>query len=493
MKLNELLTGIDTRAVSGDLAVEITGIHYDSRDVNPGSMFVAVHGERFDGNRFVHDAVGRGAAAIVSESPAPAIDPDWPAWIEVPSDRRALSSFASRFFQKPTARMRLVGVTGTNGKTTTAHIVESVLSAAGRPVAILGTIGYRFGGAMVSGGRTTPEAPDLERMFSAALEVGCRDAVMEVSSHALALHRVDALDFDVAVFTNLTGDHLDFHGDMNTYFESKKRLFTGVSGMPPRVAVLNRDDPRWVELVDAGNARVVTYGLERSADVYPIRADISRSGVEADVRTPSGNLSLKAGLVGWPNLYNICATIAVGEGLGLPLDQVAAGIGRMPPVPGRFQSVDRGQEFGVFVDYAHTDDALAKVLDVARDLTTGRLIVVFGAGGGRDTTKRARMGEAAGSRADLTVVTSDNPRDEDPNAIIAAIESGLRSSGGAFVSVPDRRSAIREALQAARAGDVVVIAGKGHERFQAIGNETLPFNDGEVAHELLGEMNESHA
>lgn len=487
MRLEILLAGVDTRGVSGSLAVEITGIHYDSRRVEPGALFVAVRGEKFDGNRFVGDAIRRGAAAVVSEAAPEAAA--GVTWIQVPSDRRALGALAACFFGRPTEDICLVGVTGTNGKTTTAHIVQSVLHAGTRaPVALFGTIGYSFGSVFMSATRTTPEAPDLERMFSEALRAGCRHAVMEVSSHALALRRVDFLDFDVAVFTNLTGDHLDFHGDMGSYFESKKRLFTGVGGVPPRLGVVNRDDPRGKELAAAGNARTLTYGLDHSADVHPTRVAFRATGVDVDIQVPSGKLSLKSPLFGRPNLYNVCAAVAVGEGLEIDHEQIAEGIGHMAPVPGRFESVDEGQDFRVFVDYAHTDDALAQVLDAARELSRGRLIVVFGAGGGRDRTKRGRMGEAAGSRADFTVLTSDNPRDEDPEAIIREIEAGMHRTGGSFVSVSDRRSAIAEALGRAGTGDVVVIAGKGHESDQVIGDLSLPFDDREVARELLHEL-----
>lgn len=487
MKLEELLEGVENIGIRGEGSIEITGIRYDSRDVEPGSLFVAVRGERFDGNRFIPDAVGRGAGAIVSESPLVRDSLPGVAWIRVASSRTALGALASRFFGRPTGRLRLVGVTGTNGKTTTAHIVASVLSGGGRdPVALFGTTGYRFGETFVEAERTTPEAPDLERLFSQAIQAGCRDAVMEVSSHALALHRVDFLDFDAAVFTNLSGDHLDFHGDMESYFNSKKRLFSGVGGTPPPLVVLNRNDPRWMALAEAAlNARRITYGTDDSADVYPSRVAVSHAGVEADIMTPSGKLSLKSRLFGRPNLSNLCAAVGVGEGFELDHDRIVAGIENMPAVPGRFERVDAGQDFLVFVDYAHTDDALDKVLETTRPLASGRLIVVFGAGGGRDRSKRPRMGEAAGRGADFTILTSDNPRDEEPEAIIREIEAGLRPTRGAFASIPDRRAAIGEALSMARAGDVVLIAGKGHEQYQMVGSRAFPFDDREVVRELL--------
>ncbi len=481
MRLNDLLTGIDVETVTGDVSAEVTSVQYDSRVVGPGSIFIAVRGERFDGNAFVQDAVARGAVAVVSEAPpAPA-----PAWIRVSSDRRALSEFAAAFYGRPTAGLRLVGVTGTNGKTTTVHLVESILAASGAPAALLGTIDYRFPGYRVSAARTTPEAPDLERFFRRAVDAGCRHAVMEVSSHAIAMRRVDGLRFDVAAFTNLTEEHLDFHGTIEEYFRTKKRLFDGLDGTPPAVAVLNRDDPFYDRLAGCGNDRIVSYGLTADADVRPVDCELGAEGIRGELAAPSGKISLRSSLLGRCHLYNIAAAAAIGLALGLPHRAIADGVASLPAVPGRCERIRCGQDFRIIVDYAHTGDALAQVLDAARRTGSGQVIVVFGAGGDRDAGKRERMGRTAARLSDLAVVTSDNPRNEDPLAIMGMIENGIRLAGGRYEKVPDRRQAIARALQVARPGDTVVIAGKGHETHQVVGDEVLPFDDREVVRELL--------
>ena len=485
MRLNELLEGIDVQSKTGNLTVEVTGVQYDSRAVEPGMVFVAIHGAQADGNSFIPQALDRGAVAIISEnSPS-----ESPAWIEVASDRGALASLAAGFYNRPTTRMKLVGITGTNGKTTTAYLVESILGSMAVPTAMLGTIDYRFSGYQVKAERTTSEAPDLERLFSLAVEQGCRCAVMEVSSHAIAMRRVDELDFDVVAFTNLSSEHLDFHHGMREYFEAKQRLFTGLSGSPPESAILNRDDPYFEELARSGNSRILSFGVGANADIHPIDCDFGDSGIEMDLETPSGKISLKSTLQGRPNLYNIAAAVGIALAMDCPLDSIAHGVGALDGVPGRFENIDRGQDFRVIVDYAHTDDALAQVLDAVREITTGRVIVVFGAGGDRDRSKRFRMGEVAGKGSDMAVVTSDNPRNEDPLEIIAMITDGLKCAQGEYESVPDRRQAIARAIEAAAPGDTVVVAGKGHETVQVIGDRALRFDDRDVARDLLDEFN----
>jgi UDP-N-acetylmuramoyl-L-alanyl-D-glutamate--2,6-diaminopimelate ligase len=482
MRLRDVLAGCPVLQATGDLQVEIAGLTYDSRRVTSGSLFVAIQGLRADGNRFVPQALANGAAGIVST--APRLEGVGAPWIQVSDDRTALAVLAANLFGRPTEKLHAIGVTGTNGKTTTTYLVESILKSAGFSAAVFGTIEYRGPNFEYSAERTTPEAPDLELLFKRVVDAGWKYAVMEVSSHAIALKRVEGLHFDVAVFTNLTRDHLDFHGDMRSYFDAKKRLFTGLDGVIPRVLVLNRDDPHFGELRAIAPQRVISYGLGSEADVHPAG--------EGTFRTPNGDLRVQAKLIGRPNTYNISAAIGVGLGLGLPADAISRGVAALAAVPGRFEPVDAGQPFRVIVDYAHTDDALDNVLRTAREMTAGRVIVVFGCGGERDRTKRPLMGVVAARGSDLAVVTSDNPRGEDPLAIIAEIEAGLRSAGAVagrdYAVLADRREAIRFALQSAAPEDTVVIAGKGHEPYQVIGNQTLSFDDRIVARELLDEL-----
>jgi UDP-N-acetylmuramoyl-L-alanyl-D-glutamate--2,6-diaminopimelate ligase len=484
MRLADLLTGVETTDVCGDPSVEVTGVTYDSRKVAPGSVFVAISGEITDGNRFVGEALGNGALVIVSErEPLPDV-----AWIRVPSGRVALAELAARFYDHPTRQLCLVGVTGTNGKTTTSHLIESILRCAGYSVALVGTIGHRGPGFSGPASLTTPEAPDLEGWFRGTVEQGGTHAVMEVSSHAIAMKRVWGLEFDVAVFTNLSGEHLDFHGGMEAYFETKRQLFAGAGAAPPGLAVVNADDSYGRRLLDCGNGRVITFGTAEGADVSPGNVELDWNGIRARFSTPRGSLQVSSGLIGRLNLPNVAAAVAVGVGLGIGDDEVVGGIADLRGVPGRFERVDRGQNFEVIVDYAHTDDALMKVLEAAREITPGRVIVVFGAGGERDMTKRGRMGKVASAGSDLQIVTSDNPRGEDPRGIIRMIEDGLGRESGNYSSIPDRRDAIREAVRAARPGDTVIIAGKGHEDYQIVGNERLSFDDRVVAAELLDEL-----
>lgn len=484
MKLQDLLSGIDTLEVHGDPGTEVGEIAYDSRALEPGSLFVAMRGEQADGHEFVGDAVRRGAAAVVCER---TLSVDIP-WVRVASGRLALAELARKFFGYPTRELCLIGITGTNGKTTTAHLIDSVLGAAGHAAVLLGTAGHRGPGFFSEATLTTPEAPDLERWFRQAVGAGGTHAVMEVSSHAIAMRRTWGLAFDVAVFTNLSGEHLDFHQDMDSYFETKKQLFLGQGSPPPALAVLNGDDPYGSRLMDCGNPKVLTFGSGSDADVRPLDADFRPDGIEVELSTPTGPLRLVSELVGRPNLLNISAAVAVSVGLGVAPDAVKEGIRTLRRVPGRFDRIQRGQPFGVIVDYAHTDDALRNALTAVREITPGRVIVVFGAGGERDPSKRARMGRAAALYSDVQIVTSDNPRREDPASIVRMIEEGLDPKSGNYYSIPDRRSAIRKALSQARAGDTVLIAGKGHETYQIIGNQSYPFDDRAVAAELLDEL-----
>src|SRR2546426_2814731 len=442
MKLEEPLKGYSLRAGAGGRGVEILGLAYDSRRVRPGDAFFAIRGTRMDGNRFVPNAIEKGAAAIVSALPA--TPPVSVPWIEVGDERLALARMAGNFYGHPTAQLHLIGITGTNGKTTTTYLVESILKAANMPAAAFGTIEYRGAGFAFPAERTTAESPELEKLFRQVVDAGWKYAVMEVSSHAIAMKRVQALLFEIAVFTNLSRDHLDFYGDMESYFQTKKQLFEGLNGVRPRVMVLNGDDPRYEELRSIDPSRVLTYGMQVAADICSLRHRFGWDGTEALYKTTSGELEVRTSLMGKPNLLNIGAAIGVGIALGLSLKVIGNGIEQLRSVSGRFEPINEGQPFRVIVDYAHTDDALEKLLRSARDITTGKLILVFGCGGERDRTKRPAMGKVAALESDYSILTSDNPRGEDPTEIIQEIEKGM--PGGRHDVIMDRREAIRAAL-----------------------------------------------
>src|SRR5215471_9173255 len=484
MKLRELLKGCSIRSFAGDLNVEVLGLTYDSREVFPGAVFCAIRGTRMDGNDFVPKAIVKGAVAVVSASP-PTSSLVMP-WIQVDDERAALAGMAGNFYRHPTEKLHLVGITGTNGKTTTTYLVEAILKAAGRPAAVLGTIEYRGPEFDFPAERTTPEAPDLEKLFKQVVDAGWEHAVIEVSSHAIAMKRVQELRFEIAVFTNLTRDHLDFHGDIDSYFLAKKKLFQGLGGGVPRVMVLNMDDRRYEELRSIDPSRVISYGMQLASDICPLSHQFTWQGTTARYKTPLGELNVRTSLMGKPNLLNIGAAVGVAIALHVPTDAIVRGIQQLANVPGRFEPVNAGQPFRVIVDYAHTDDALHKLMETAREITSGRLIVVFGCGGERDHTKRPAMGKVAARESDYAIVTSDNPRGEDPIAIIREIEAGMGDAQ--HRTIVDRREAIRAALAAAREGDTVVIAGKGHETYQTIGQSSYPFDDRAVARELLHEF-----
>jgi UDP-N-acetylmuramoyl-L-alanyl-D-glutamate--2,6-diaminopimelate ligase len=403
--------------------------------------------------------------------------------------RLALAVLSAAFYQHPSSELQVVGITGTNGKTTTAHLIASIFEAAKARCGVLGTVGYRIGDEVRSAGHTTPEAPELQAMLREMVDRGCGACAMEVSSHALSLRRVDAMTFAAGVFTNLTRDHLDFHGDMEAYFQAKRRLFELLA--PDRPSLINLDDPRGARLAETVQ-RPVTYAVNRAADVTPGPLSFSLEGLTFDVRTPRGALRVRSPLVGRPNVYNILAAVSTGVALGLSFDAIERGVSSLEGVPGRFQVVSSAtDEVTVVVDYAHTDDALRNLLETARPLAKGRLIIVFGCGGDRDRTKRPLMGAVAGRLSDLIFITSDNPRSEDPQKIIDEIQRGItadtrRDSRQGLLAIVDRREAISKAVETARPGDLVLIAGKGHEKSQVIGNKVLPFDDVVVAREALG-------
>ena len=464
----------------------VTGVSYDSRTVTAGQVFVALRGQHADGTAFARQAIERGAAAIVSEQPAP--EGVRVPWAMVEDARLALAVIAAAFYRDPSREMQVIGITGTNGKTTTAYLVASIFEAAGVRCGLLGTVAYRIGDVVHEATRTTPEAPDVQALLRQMVDEGCGACAMEVSSHALSLRRVDGMTFAAGVFTNLTRDHLDFHADMDEYFRAKRRLFE----MLPRDApsLLNLDDPRGSALIDAGG-RPITYAIGRAADITPGPLSFSLDGLTFDVRTPRGTLHVRSTLVGRPNVYNILAAVATATALDLPFNAIERGVQALAGVPGRFEMVSgKKDEVTVVVDYAHTDDALRNLLETARPLARGRLITVFGCGGDRDRTKRPLMGAVAGRLSDLIVVTSDNPRSEDPNRIIEEIQRGItadtrKDAGQRLLTIVDRGAAIGKAIELARPGDLVLIAGKGHEKYQVIGNRVLPFDDAAVAREAL--------
>jgi len=479
MRLDELVAGLPGARVVGDAAVGVVDLQYDSRKVEPGSLFFCVVGEKVDGHEFGARAVEDGAAALVVERELTELAVPQ---VVVPDSRAAMAPLAARFWGDPTARLRVVGVTGTNGKTTTAFLVREILQAASFCCGLLGTVKQVVGGVEKEVVRTTPEAIELQATFRQMLEGGDVACAMEVSSHAMALHRADAIHFEVALFTNLTQDHLDFHADMEDYFLAKRKLFE----MGPKVKIVNVDDPYGRRLAEEFDC--VTFSAEGA------EADYSAREVEFDALGASfslGTLRLRTALPGHFNVANALGAFAAAEAMGVGGDIAAAGLARAARVPGRFEPVDEGQAFGVLVDYAHTPDSLENVLRAARRITGGRVISVFGAGGDRDRDKRPKMGRAGAELSDLAVITSDNPRSEDPARIVAEVAAGAEAVEGAgeLEVIVDRREAIALALGQARPGDTVVIAGKGHEQGQEFeGGRKIPFDDREVAREELGKL-----
>jgi UDP-N-acetylmuramoyl-L-alanyl-D-glutamate--2,6-diaminopimelate ligase len=488
----------DSRAAAGPAgggSIDVTTVVHDSRAATRGSVFVAIPGQRADGARFAAQAIARGAVAVVAESPAP---PDVTVpWLRTADARSSLAELAAIVTGHPSEELTVVGVTGTNGKTTTVYLLTAIFDAAGLPCGRLGTVTTRVGPTAADerdAAHTTPEASEVQRLLREMRTRGCAACAMEVSSHALVLHRADHLRFAAAVFTNLTRDHLDFHGDMQQYFAAKRRLFTMLP--PGAPAIVNVDDPRGVEL--AGTLpRVVTDAIDRAADVTAAGIEYSLEGLAFVVRAPSATLSIRSPLIGRPNVYNILAAVATGLAIGLAPDAIERGVAALEHVPGRFQVVSTSaDDVRVVVDYAHTDDALRNLLETARALAGGRLVTVFGCGGDRDRSKRPLMGAVAGRLSDFVVLTSDNPRSEDPARIVEEIVRGLaptpepgapRRAGTPYTVELDRRKAIDLAVRTAKPGDLVLIAGKGHETYQVIGDRTLPFSDVDVARAALGQ------
>jgi len=480
MTLKELIDGIETVEVTGDISGEITGIVYDSRRAEPGSLFVALHGEKADGAAYIEDAIQRGAAAVISQTPC-ASGGNFPC-VQVADARQALARLAGIFYNHPASRLCTVGITGTNGKTTVSFMLREIFKAAGRRPGLLGTVRYEIGDRVIPASRTTPESADLQSMFAKMERAGCDSAVMEVSSHALAQHRVEGILYDAAIFTNLTQDHLDYHGTLEEYYKVKSRLFNQVS----RFAVINIDDPWGRRLFGEKKflAGLVSYGFQEGAQVRGLNPATDTKGSRMHVQSPWGHAEVTLQLIGRFNLYNALAAFAAAAALGIPVEIIVKALAGMQCVPGRLEAVQNTKGKRVFVDYAHTDDALLNVLETLREITPGRLVAVFGCGGNRDKGKRPLMGKVAARLADYSIITNDNPRNEVPEKIAADIAGGFDSERK-YEIVLDRKAAIARGLELTGKKDVLLVAGKGHETYQEFNGAIFPFDDRDAVREAL--------
>lgn len=477
---------------AGDLSVAVSAVTDNSRAVRPGSLFVAVKGGQMDGHAFIPAAVQAGAAALVTQR---SVEATTIPSVEVADSRKALGFLGSRFHGDPSSRIRMIGVTGTNGKTTTTYVCKALLEALGRQVGLIGTVAYQIGADMLPASHTTPGALELQDLLAKMVSRACDAVVMEVSSHALAQDRTSGCEYDIAVFSNLTQDHLDFHKSMEEYFQAKLRLFTGLTGpkKPHKRAIINSDDPSGLRIAASCPAPVWTYGLKSRADLRAEQVRLSLGGTTFMAATPAGSFPIESHLVGEHNVYNLLAAIGVALHEGATPDQVRQAVETVTNVPGRFERVTAGQPFTVVVDYAHTEDALVRLLSAAHTLKAGRILTVFGCGGDRDRGKRPKMGRAAVQFSDVVILTSDNPRTEDPLAILDEVEAGVKEALAhrpdvQYRKVPDRREAIAAAVREARPGDMVLIAGKGHEDYQIIGKTKFHFDDREVAREAIARL-----
>ncbi len=511
MELRRLLEGVEIKKISGDPYIEVEGVAYHSLQVKKGFLFVAVRGMEADGHKFVGEAIQRGAEAVLLEKEEGGLEVSGKTLILVPSSRRALAKISSNFYGNPSSRVRLIGITGTNGKTTTTYLLESIFKSAGCSVGVIGTINYRFGRKEMSSSNTTPESLDLQRILWEMVKEGVTHVIMEVSSHGLDLGRVSGCEFDGVVFTNLTAEHLDYHKTLSHYFGTKRKLFSEFlvkSHKSKKFAVTNHDDPKGEEIVRGVDLPVFRYGLHPSCDISADRVGSTFDGLSCRIQTPKGDLSARSTLMGEFNVHNILASVATGIAMDLPLETIKKGIESLGGVLGRFEKIENRRGIHVIVDYAHTHDALERVLlgikNIMRSSTQdhGKIITVFGCGGDRDREKRPLMGKMAATYSDLSILTSDNPRTEDPLAIMDEVEVGLRSfplgewnrdemgawrSKKGYLKVPDRREAIRMAIRLARPFDTVLIAGKGHEDYQIIGKRKFPFDDHVEAKKALEE------
>ena len=486
-KLSEVLQGVETVLPASASKLIIQKVACDSRKVQPETLFFALHGAKADGNAFIKDAIKRGAVAIASEEKAVGKVPAGVTWIQVREARKALAIAAANFLGHPGSALQLAAVTGTNGKTTTTSVVDAIVKASGAKTGLFGTIAYHTPLGDYAAPNTTPESVDLQGFFAEIRDAGGKYAVLEASSHSLAMDRLWGCHFQAAVFTNLTREHMDFHKTFEDYFTAKKRLFEGTGAGAPEVAVLNADDEFGKRL--AGLAKkTVTYGLESDADITTKKFQLTFDGLTFTAQTPNGKVHVESRLVGRINVYNLLAAIGAAQALGLSNEVIESGIRNLESVSGRFQRIDLGQPFLVIVDYAHTDDALENLIRTARELNPkGRIITLFGCGGEKDRTKRPVMGEVTGRLSDLTILSSDNPRSEDPLKIISDIIVGLQKTAGKYLIEPDREKAIGMAMDEARSGDIVLLAGKGHENYQIIADKTFEFDDREMARRALRE------
>jgi len=487
VKLGDLLRGTEASVSAAAEKLEIRQVACDSRKVQPRALFFALHGAKADGNTFIRDAVGRGAVAIVSEETAPPAIPSSVTWIQVRDGRKALAVTAANFYGHPAEALRMVAVTGTNGKTTTTSLIDAIVKASGAKTGLFGTIAYHTPKGEYPAPNTTPESVDLQGFLAEVRDAGGRYAVLEASSHSLAMDRLWGCRFAAAVFTNLTREHMDYHKTFEDYFAAKKRLFEGTGAGAPEVAVINTDD-EYGKRLNGLAKKTLTYGLDSGADITTKKFQLTFNGLAFTAQTPGGKVQVASPLVGRINVYNILAAIGAAQALEFSTEIIEAGIRGLASVSGRFQQIDLGQPFFVVVDYAHTDDALENLIRTARELNPkGRIITLFGCGGGKDRTKRPVMGEVTGRLSDLTILSSDNPRDEDPLKIISDIIVGLQKTAGKYLIEPDREKAIGVAMDEARAGDIVLLAGKGHENYQILADRTLEFDDRDMARRALQE------
>lgn len=489
MKLTELIKEIEIIDSGGNLDKDIRGITYSSRQAGPGLLFAAIRGLKTDGHLFINEALEKGAEAVVIEDPQACSDSC--TWVLVPNSRQALADLSSVVYGRPSSRLNVIGVTGTNGKTTTTNLITAILEKAGRNPGLIGTIHNRIGHEILPVHHTTPEAPDLQQVMALFLRKGADYAVMEVSSHALELDRVRGTEFDVAVFTNLTQDHLDFHHSMEKYLAAKALLFQGLGRSAykkrRKFAILNADDPSCQQLAQLTRASIITYGIKNEADLRAENIAVTARGVSYTLKYTHKEIPVKLKMTGMFNVYNTLAATAVGLVEGIDPEIIIQALENTAGIPGRFEKVEAGQEFTVIVDYSHTPDSLKNCLQTARQFVEGRIITVFGCGGDRDRGKRPLMGEIAARFSDYCVVTSDNPRSEDPLAIIEDILPGVCrvAQANSFEVVPDRKKAVYKAIEIAQTKDAVIIAGKGHENYQIIGDKVISFDDREVAREAI--------
>ncbi|MBM7624375.1 UDP-N-acetylmuramoyl-L-alanyl-D-glutamate--2,6-diaminopimelate ligase [Sporohalobacter salinus] len=491
-KLSEVVTGLNIEVIKGDLENKIAGIAYDSRKVESNYLFVCIEGFTNDGHDYIEEAINSGAMALLVEKEVE-VDSEVTV-IKTKDTRLGLAEVSAAFYDYPSQKLKVIGVTGTNGKTTNTYLIESILKKAGYKTGLIGTIKNKVGDQIFDSQRTTPEALDIEALFSQMAEKGVTHVIMEVSSHALDLKRVAKIDFDVAIFTNITQDHLDFHDSFNEYLTAKKKLFAGLQDSSEKTAIINIDDPYSDEFLETAKGEILTYSIEKDANLKAKDITVSPTGVEFILESAKGKIELDLNITGLFNVYNTLSAIGAGLSLGVDLKQIKDGLEEIQGIAGRFEIIKEAKDFGVIVDYAHTPDSLRNVLETAHDFVEGRIIVVFGCGGDRDKDKRPTMGQVATELADFAIVTSDNPRSEEPADIIADIEEGIKKAdkvkgeNSDYVVIEDRSKAINYGIKSAQPNDLVFIVGKGHETYQTFKDKTISFDDRKVARESLAEL-----